>query len=52
MIAGEIKRFLRDGIIKVSRSLRKSFEYSGSGAAQAGLKRKPTIEVAQRLNMT
>ena len=56
MIAGEIKRFLRDdGIIKVSRSLReKSFEIFGvKEQLKLELKRKPTIEeLAQRLNMT
>jgi len=56
MIAGEIKRFLRDdGIIKVSRSLReKSFEIFGvKEQLKLELKREPTIEeLAQRLNMT
>ena len=47
MIAGEIKRFLRDdGIIKVSRSLReKSFEIFGvKEQLKVELKREPTIE--------
>ncbi|NLT96950.1 MAG: SigB/SigF/SigG family RNA polymerase sigma factor [Christensenellaceae bacterium] len=56
MIAGEIKRFLRDdGIIKVSRSLReKSFEIFGvKEQLKLELKREPTIEeLSQRLNMT
>lgn len=56
MIAGEIKRFLRDdGIIKVSRSLReKSFEiYNAKEALKNELKREPTIdEIAQKLKMT
>ncbi len=56
MIAGEIKRFLRDdGIIKVSRSLReKSFEIFGvKEKMKAELKREPTIEeIAQRLDMS
>lgn len=55
MIAGEIKRFLRDdGIIKVSRSLReKSFEiFSTKERLKDELKREPTIEeLAQRLDM-
>jgi RNA polymerase sporulation-specific sigma factor len=55
MIAGEIKRFLRDdGIIKVSRSLReKSFEiFSTKERLKDELKREPTIEeLAQRLEM-
>jgi len=56
MIAGEIKRFLRDdGIIKVSRSLReKSFEiFNIKEKMKAELKREPTIdEIAKRLDMT
>ncbi len=56
MIAGEIKRFLRDdGIIKVSRSLReKSFEiFSIKERMKAELKREPTIEeLAERLQMS
>ena len=56
MIAGEIKRFLRDdGIIKVSRSLReKSFEiFSTKEKLKEELKREPTIdELSQRLEMT
>ncbi len=56
MIAGEIKRFLRDdGIIKVSRSLReKSFEiFNIKERMKAELKREPTIdEIARRLEMT
>jgi RNA polymerase sporulation-specific sigma factor len=56
MIAGEIKRFLRDdGIIKVSRSLReKSFEiFNTKEKMKAELKREPTIdEIAQRLDMS
>jgi RNA polymerase sporulation-specific sigma factor len=56
MIAGEIKRFLRDdGIIKVSRSLReKSFEIFGvKERLKLELKREPTIdELAQRLDMS
>lgn len=56
MIAGEIKRFLRDdGIIKVSRSLReKSFEiYNAKEALKNELKREPTIdEISARLEMT
>ena len=55
MIAGEIKRFLRDdGIIKVSRSLReKSFEiYNAKEALKNELKREPTIdEISQKLGM-
>ena len=55
MIAGEIKRFLRDdGIIKVSRSLReKSFEiFSAKEALKNELKREPTIdELSARLDM-
>lgn len=55
MIAGEIKRFLRDdGIIKVSRSLReKSFEiFSVRERMKAELKREPAIdELARRLDM-
>lgn len=55
MIAGEIKRFLRDdGIIKVSRSLReKSFEiYNAKEALKNELKREPTIdEISQKLAM-
>lgn len=56
MIAGEIKRFLRDdGIIKVSRSLReKSFEIFGvKERLKLEFKREPTIdELAQRLSMS
>ncbi len=56
MIAGEIKRFLRDdGIIKVSRSLReKSFEiFSVKEKLKEELKREPTIEeLAARLEMS
>ncbi|MDD5017759.1 MAG: SigB/SigF/SigG family RNA polymerase sigma factor [Eubacteriales bacterium] len=56
MIAGEIKRFLRDdGIIKVSRSLReKSFEiFSTKEKLKEELKREPTIdELAKRLEMS
>jgi RNA polymerase sporulation-specific sigma factor len=56
MIAGEIKRFLRDdGIIKVSRSLReKSFEIFGvKERLKLELKREPTIdELTQRLEMS
>jgi len=56
MIAGEIKRFLRDdGIIKVSRSLReKSFEiFSTKEKLKKQLKREPTInEIAQELEMS
>lgn len=56
MIAGEIKRFLRDdGIIKVSRSLReKSFEIFGvKERLKLELKREPTIEeLARRMNMS
>jgi RNA polymerase sporulation-specific sigma factor len=56
MIAGEIKRFLRDdGIIKVSRSLReKSFEIFGvKERLKLELMREPTIdELAQRLDMS
>lgn len=56
MIAGEIKRFLRDdGIIKVSRSLReKSLEiFNVKEKMKAELKREPTIdEIAQRLEMS
>ena len=47
MIAGEIKRFLRDdGIIKVSRSLReRSFEIFGAKETlKEELKREPTID--------
>lgn len=55
MIAGEIKRFLRDdGIIKVSRSLReKSFEiYNAKEALKNELKREPTIdEISKKLGM-
>jgi len=55
MIAGEIKRFLRDdGIIKVSRSLReKSFEiFSTKERLKDELKREPTIEeLSQKLDM-
>ncbi len=56
MIAGEIKRFLRDdGIIKVSRSLReKSFEiYNTKEILKSELKREPTIdEISARLDMS
>ncbi len=56
MIAGEIKRFLRDdGIIKVSRSLReKSFEiFNMKERMKEELKREPTIEeLAQKLEMS
>ncbi len=56
MIAGEIKRFLRDdGIIKVSRSLReKSFEiFSVKEKMKSELKREPTIdEIAIRMDMS
>jgi RNA polymerase sporulation-specific sigma factor len=56
MIAGEIKRFLRDdGIIKVSRSLReKSFEiFNTKERLKDELKREPTIEeLAQKLSMS
>lgn len=56
MIAGEIKRFLRDdGIIKVSRSLReKSFEiFNMKERMKDELQREPTIEeLAQRLEMS
>jgi len=56
MIAGEIKRFLRDdGIIKVSRSLReKSFEiFSVKERMKDELKREPTVdELGERLGMT
>ena len=56
MIAGEIKRFLRDdGIIKVSRSLReKSFEiFSTKERMKKLLKREPTInEIADELEMS
>lgn len=56
MIAGEIKRFLRDdGIIKVSRSLReKSFEiFNVKERMKEELKREPTIEeLAERLEMS
>jgi len=56
MIAGEIKRFLRDdGIIKVSRSLReRSFEiFSVKERMKSELKREPTIEeIAERLEMS
>lgn len=56
MIAGEIKRFLRDdGIIKVSRSLReKSFEiFNVKERMKDELKREPTIdELAQKLQMS
>ncbi len=56
MIAGEIKRFLRDdGIIKVSRSLReKSFEiFSVKEILKSELKREPTIdELSKRLDMS
>lgn len=56
MIAGEIKRFLRDdGIIKVSRSLReKSFEiFNLKEKMKEELKREPTIdELAIKLEMS
>lgn len=56
MIAGEIKRFLRDdGIIKVSRSLReKSFEiFSMKERMKEELKREPTIEeLSTKLEMS
>ena len=56
MIAGEIKRFLRDdGIIKVSRSLReRSFEIFGAKEKlKEELKREPTIdEISEYLGMT
>lgn len=56
MIAGEIKRFLRDdGIIKVSRSLReKSFEiFNLKERMKDELQREPTIEeLAARLEMS
>ena len=56
MIAGEIKRFLRDdGIIKVSRSLReKSFEiFSVKAKMKEELQREPTVEeLAVRLEMS
>lgn len=56
MIAGEIKRFLRDdGIIKVSRSLReKSFEiFSMKERMKEELKREPTIEeLSEKLEMS
>lgn len=56
MIAGEIKRFLRDdGIIKVSRSLReKSFEiFATKEKMKKEFQREPTIgEIASELNMT
>jgi RNA polymerase sporulation-specific sigma factor len=56
MIAGEIKRFLRDdGIIKVSRSLReKSFEiFSAKARMKEELQREPTVEeLAEKLDMT
>ncbi len=56
MIAGEIKRFLRDdGIIKVSRSLReKSFEiFSVKARMKEELQREPTIEeLAAKLSMS
>jgi len=56
MIAGEIKRFLRDdGIIKVSRSLReKSFEIFGAKERLKNeLSREPTVEeLSQRLDMS
>ena len=56
MIAGEIKRFLRDdGIIKVSRSLReKSFEiFSTKAKMKDELQREPTVdELAERLEMS
>lgn len=56
MIAGEIKRFLRDdGIIKVSRSLReKSFEiFSVKARMKEELQREPAIEeLAAKLSMS
>ncbi len=56
MIAGEIKRFLRDdGIIKVSRSLReKSFEiFSAKARMKEELQREPTVdELAAKLDMS
>jgi RNA polymerase sporulation-specific sigma factor len=56
MIAGEIKRFLRDdGIIKVSRSLReKSFEiFSAKARLKDELQREPTVEeLAVKLEMS
>ena len=56
MIAGEIKRFLRDdGIIKVSRSLReKSFEiFSVKAKMKEELRREPTVEeLAVRLEVS
>ena len=56
MIAGEIKRFLRDdGIIKVSRTLReRSFEiFSAKEKLKEELKREPTIEeISEHLGMT
>ncbi len=56
MIAGEIKRFLRDdGIIKVSRSLReKSFEiFSAKARMKEELQHEPTVEeLAQKLSMS
>jgi RNA polymerase sporulation-specific sigma factor len=56
MIAGEIKRFLRDdGIIKVSRSLReKSFEiFNIKERMKDELKREPTIdELGEKLQMS
>jgi|AGTN01.2.fsa_nt_gi RNA polymerase sigma factor, sigma-70 family/RNA polymerase sigma-70 factor, sigma-B/F/G subfamily len=56
MIAGEIKRFLRDdGIIKVSRSLReKSFEiFSAKARMKEELQREPTVEeLAAKLSMS
>jgi len=56
MIAGEIKRFLRDdGMIKVSRSLReKSLEiFSAKEKLKESLKREPTIEeLSEHLGMS
>jgi RNA polymerase sporulation-specific sigma factor len=56
MIAGEIKRFLRDdGIIKVSRSLReKSFEiFNLKAKMKEELQREPTVEeLAAKLEMS
>jgi len=56
MIAGEIKRFLRDdGIIKVSRSLReKAFEiFNAKEKMKEEFKREPTIEeLSERLEMS
>jgi RNA polymerase sporulation-specific sigma factor len=56
MIAGEIKRFLRDdGMIKVSRALReRSFEiFSAKERLKNELKREPTVEeIAGKLDMS